>query len=96
MYYFYILSNPNRSTLYTGVSNNLTRRTYEHKEHMLQDSFTAKYNVSVLLYYEQYTDIRLAIAREKQVKKWNRAWKVHLISKLNPHWNDLYEDIATP
>jgi len=91
MYYFYILCNPNKSTLYTGVSSNLMRRLYEHQNHLIETSFTAKYNVCQLLYYEQYNDVRQAIEREKQVKKWNRAWKVRLINKLNPHWNDLYE-----
>ena len=93
MYYFYILANPNKSTLYVGVCKNLTRRVYQHKEHVVESSFTAKYNVCQLLYYEQYTDIRNAIEREKQVKKWNRAWKVRLINKLNPHWNDLFEEL---
>ena len=95
MYYFYILCNPNKSTLYTGVTNSLMRRVYEHKEHIIKSGFTAKYNVCQLLYYEAFSDVRNAIAREKQVKNWNRAWKVRLINKLNPHWNDLYEEFLS-
>ena len=84
----------NHGALYTGVSNNLVRRGYEHKEHLVS-GFTSRYFVHHLVYYEQYADIRDAIKREKQVKKWNRAWKERLIANFNPNWNDLYDEIAS-
>ena len=92
MYYFYILASKSHGALYIGVTNNLVRRTYEHKEHLLP-GFTSTYNVHKLVYYETFGDINRAIEREKQVKKWNRAWKEHLISRINPNWNDLYDEL---
>ncbi len=92
MYYFYMLASKNHGALYTGVTNNLVRRTYEHKEHIMP-GFTSKYMVHKLVYYEIYSDIRDAIEREKQVKKWNRVWKERLIGNFNPNWNDLYDKI---
>lgn len=92
MYYFYMLASKNHGALYTGVTNNLVRRTYEHKEHIVP-GFTSKYMVHKLVYYEIYSDIRDAIEREKQVKKWNRVWKERLIGNFNPNWNDLYDKI---
>ena len=93
MYYFYMLANKNHGALYVGVTNDLVRRTYEHKEHVLP-GFTSKYNIHKLVYYEVFEDINRAIEREKQVKTWNRAWKEHLISKFNPNWNDLYDELT--
>ena len=92
-YYVYILTNRHRTVLYTGVTNDLIRRVYEHKAHLDQGSFTAKYNVEYLVYYESATDVNAAIAREKQIKGWNRKRKNQLIEGKNPTWNDLYGSI---
>jgi len=75
--------------LYVGVTNDLLRRIYEHKQEVVA-GFTQKYHIHNLVYYEQYDDIRNAITREKQIKKWNRQWKIDLIEKDNPEWNDFY------
>ena len=90
MYYVYILSNWNDSVLYIGVTSNLHRRLYEHRNG-LADGFAKKYNVHKLVYYEFTTDAYSAISREKQLKKWNRSKKNILISKMNPEWIDLSE-----
>jgi putative endonuclease len=79
-------------TLYTGVTNDLVKRVYEHKND-LADGFTKKYRVHALVYLEQTGDVNSAIAREKQLKKWNRKWKLDLIEKSNPKWNDLYKTL---
>ena len=89
-YYVYIMSSKSR-TLYTGVTNNLRRRVYEHK-HKLAPGFTAKYNITRLVYYEATSDIRSAITREKQIKGWLRAKKVALVESINPGWQDLSAD----
>ncbi len=86
-YYVYILTNGVR-TLYIGVTNDLTRRVYEH-QHELTDGFTKKYNVTMLVYYEVTTDVQSAIAREKQLKGWRRSKKIDLIEASNPEWVDL-------
>ena len=91
MYFIYILSNWCDSVLYVGVTSNLPRRLYEHRNG-LADGFTKKYNVHKLVYYENTNDVRSAIAREKQLKGWNRAKKNALISKVNPQWSDLSEN----
>ena len=91
-YYVYILANKKNGTLYTGITNNLYRRIYEHKNKMI-DGFTKKYNTKILVYYEHINDPTVAIQREKQLKKWKRKWKINLIEKANPDWNDLYEEI---
>ena len=88
MYFVYILSNWDDSVLYIGVTSNLPRRLYEHCNG-LADGFTKKYNVHKLVYYEHTNDIYSAISREKQLKKWVRAKKNALISKMNPQWIDL-------
>ena len=88
MYFVYILSNWNNNVLYIGVTSNLERRLYEHKNH-LADGFTDKYNVTKLVYYEHTSDVRSAISREKQLKGWSRAKKITLISNSNPSWIDL-------
>ena len=88
MYFVYILSNWNDSVLYIGVTSNLPRRLYEHRNG-LADGFTKKYNVHKLVYYEHTNDVYSAISREKQLKKWVRAKKNALISKMNPSWIDL-------
>ena len=88
-YYIYILANKRNGTLYIGVTSNLIKRVYEHKKN-LADGFTKKYNIHKLAYYEITNDIESAIRREKQLKKWNRKWKINLIEKNNPEWIDLY------
>ena len=92
-YYVYILSNDTHTTIYTGVTNDLLRRVYEHKHDLSHKSFTAKYGVHRLVYYEATTDVRSAIEREKQIKGWNRARKNKLVESMNPLWQDLYESI---
>ena len=87
-YYVYITTNKNNTVLYTGVTNNLERRMHEHKT-KANRGFTSKYNVYKLVYFEHFTDINQAIAREKQLKKWRRQWKEALINANNPNWNDL-------
>lgn len=89
MYYVYILASQFNGTLYIGVTSDLLRRVYEHKN-KLADGFTSQHNVTNLVYYESTTDIYSAITREKQMKKWNRQWKINLIEKENPGWKDLY------
>ncbi|MFA5175607.1 MAG: GIY-YIG nuclease family protein [Patescibacteria group bacterium] len=91
-FYAYILSNKKNGTLYIGITNNLIRRIYEHKNNLVE-GFTKKYNVHNLVFYEQYDNINDAISREKQMKKWNRKWKIELIEKDNPNWRDLYEEL---
>lgn len=82
----------NRPTLYIGVTNNLVRRVHEHKLHLVE-GFTKKYSLTKLLYYESFDKIEDAILREKQLKHWNRDWKLELITKINPTQKDLYKDI---
>jgi len=88
MYYVYILTNKTHTVLYTGVTNNLIHRLYEHRN-KLADGFTAKYNVHKLVYYDYVKDIHSAIAREKQIKGWTRQKKIQLIESMNPEWEDL-------
>lgn len=88
-YAVYILASKRNGTLCTGVTNNLLRRIWEHKNNVVE-GFTKKYNVHLLVHYELFTDIRLALAREKEIKQWTRAWKTQLIEKDNPLWKDLY------
>ena len=91
--FVYILSNPSRVCVYTGVTGDLLRRVGEHKGHADPRSFTARYGVDRLVYYEQTEDIRAAIAREKQIKSWSRRKKNALIERMNPGWEDLYETL---
>ena len=91
-YYVYILASKQNGTLYIGVTNNLLKRVSEHKNNLVE-GFTKKYNVHNLVYYEKYNDIHCAITREKQIKKWERQWKINLIEKSNPDWIDLYEKL---
>lgn len=88
-YYVYIMTNRSK-TLYTGVTNDLMRRVYEHKNKMI-DGFTKKYHITKLVYYEETNDIQVAISREKQIKGWLRGKKIALIESVNPKWNDLSE-----
>jgi len=88
-YCVYILASKRHGTLYIGVTNNLVRRVYEHKT-KINESFTKRYSVNKLVYYEEYGDITEAIHREKCLKNWKRKWKLQLIEKVNPRWSDLY------
>ena len=92
-YYVYILTNKHGTVLYTGVTSDLIRRVYEHKNHVDKNSFTAKYKVTKLVYFEQTTDVKAAIEREKQIKGWSRDRKKTLIFEMNPEWEDLYNQI---
>jgi len=92
-YYTYILASKRNGTTYIGVTNNLLNRSFQHKIKLHKNSFTAKYNTNMLVYYEVYTDINDAITREKRLKKWKRQWKIELIEKENPTWKDLFEDL---
>ena len=92
-YQVYIATNKNNTVLYTGVTNNLERRREEHKNKMNPKSFIARYNINKLVWYENYTDIVEAIAREKQIKAGSRKRKIKLIEGVNPEWIDLYEDL---
>ena len=92
-YYVYILASKRNGTLYIGVTNNLIKRVWEHKNNVVH-GFTEKYNIHKLVYYEAGTDASSAIMREKQMKKWNRQWKIELIEKNNPEWNDLYRELV--
>jgi putative endonuclease len=88
----YILASKRNGTLYIGVTSSLQKRAWEHKNDLV-DGFTKKYSVHCLIYYELHGDMLSAITREKQMKKWNCAWKVNLIESQNPDWNDLWNEI---
>ena len=92
-YFVYILASEKNGTLYIGVTSDLTKRVFEHKEGLI-DGFTKKHNIKKLVYFEQTNDIVSAITREKQLKKWNRSWKIKLIEKDNSKWKDLSLDFA--
>jgi putative endonuclease len=94
-YWVYILASKIGGTLYIGVTNDLVRRVYQHREGAAE-SFTKKYHVHRLVYFEQHSDIEAAIKREKRLKKWNRTWKIRLIEENNPNWSDLYPGSARP
>ncbi|MFC1678482.1 GIY-YIG nuclease family protein [Patescibacteria group bacterium] len=92
-YYVYILASKRNGTLYTGVTNNLFSRIFQHKLKKDPKSFTAKYRVNKLVYFEIFQYIQEAIKREKQLKKWKRQWKIELIEKDNSTWRDLFHDM---
>ena len=92
-YFVYILASERNGTLYIGVTNNLERRVFEHKSKTVE-GFTSKYNTTQLVYYEETSDVNSALQREKQLKKWNRQWKLKLIEEKNPEWVDLYNELA--
>ena len=92
-YYVYILTNMHITVIYTGITNDLVRRVYEHKNHLDKGSFTDRYNVDYLVYYESTSDVKAAIEREKQIKSWSRKKKNKLVEANNPEWNDLYQNI---
>ena len=90
-YWVYILASMIGGTFYVGVTNNLVRRVYEHRNDLVA-GFSKDYKVHKLVYFEPHTDIEAAIRREKRLKRWNRAWKVRLIEEQNPNWDDLYSE----
>ena len=90
--FVYILASGRNGTLYVGVTSNLKQRIWQHKQHVIA-GFTQKYDVVQLVFYEIYEDIYSAISREKQIKKWHRAWKLNLIEEFNPDWLDLYDSL---
>ncbi len=92
-YFVYILASQRNGTLHIGVTNNIARRIYEHKNDLIK-GFTEKYRVHNLIYVEETNDVNVAITREKQLKKWKRSWKLRLIETANPEWKDLYDDSA--
>ncbi len=92
-YWVYIMASRPNGTLYIGVTNDIARRVKEHKEGTIE-GFTKQYEVTRLVYVEETSDIHAALDREKQLKKWNRQWKIELIEEDNPMWNDLYDDIC--
>jgi putative endonuclease len=92
-YYVYILASKKRGVLYIGITNDLTRRVWEHKQNMTK-GFTSKYHIHNLVYYESTPDVYSAITKEKQLKKWKRQWKIELIEKENPAWRDLSLDFV--
>ncbi|HSW47539.1 MAG TPA: GIY-YIG nuclease family protein [Candidatus Saccharimonadales bacterium] len=91
-YYVYILASKRNGTLYIGVTNDLIKRIYQHKNNFVE-GFTKRYNIHTLVYYEITKDINEAMLREKQMKKWNREWKIDLIEKTNREWKDLYPEL---
>ncbi|HKY87841.1 MAG TPA: GIY-YIG nuclease family protein [Pseudorhodoplanes sp.] len=91
--WLYILANKPGGTLYVGVTNDLVRRVFKHREGAVE-GFTKRYSLKTLVYYEQHETVPLAIQREKNVKHWSREWKIDLIVSLNPEWRDLYPDIC--
>ncbi|MDH3892298.1 MAG: GIY-YIG nuclease family protein [candidate division Zixibacteria bacterium] len=92
-YYVYIVASDRHGTLYTGITGDLVGRIYQHKSGSVE-GFTKKYKVHRLVYYETHDDVYAAITREKQIKKWRRAWKIRMIEKENPNWEDLYESVV--
>ncbi|GAA5075078.1 GIY-YIG nuclease family protein [Lysobacter panacisoli] len=90
----YMLSSRPNGTIYVGVTSNLIGRTWQHREHLV-DGFTRRHDVARLVWYELWDDMAAAIQREKQQKKWNRAWKIRLIAEQNPEWSDLWPGLAS-
>jgi putative endonuclease len=91
-YYVYMMASKKNGTLYTGMTNDLIKRVYEHKEGVVE-GFTKKYGVKILVWYEQTNDVEAAIKREKNIQAWKREWKLRLIEEKNPSWSDLYNEI---
>ncbi|MDY6970124.1 MAG: GIY-YIG nuclease family protein [Spirochaetota bacterium] len=91
-YYVYIMTNKNNTVLYTGMTNELKRRVYEHKNGLI-NGFTKKYNCHKLVWYEQTSNVKSAILKEKRMKKWKRVYKENVINEMNPEWKDLYDSI---
>jgi putative endonuclease len=93
-FYTYIMASQRNGTLYTGMTDGLAARVSQHKQKLRGDGFTARYGVDLLVWYEVHDTREGAFRRERQIKKWNRAWKLELIEKSNPDWRDLYETIV--
>jgi len=93
MYWVYILANGKHGTLYIGVTNDLVRRVYEHRNKFVR-GFTSQYGVDRLVWFETYDNPTSAIEREKELKKWRREWKINLVERDNPNWDDLYDEIT--
>jgi putative endonuclease len=93
-FYVYILASKRNGTLYIGVTSNFVQRIWQHKEGLVE-GFTKKYNIKLLVYFEVHETVESAITREKQMKKWERAWKIKLIESNNPEWRDLYDTIVS-
>ncbi len=93
-FYVYILASKRNGTVYAGVTSDLVKRVWEHKNKLVE-GFAEKYGVDKLVFYEVHTDVENAIRREKQIKKWNRSWKLRLIEERNPEWKDLFDEIKT-
>jgi putative endonuclease len=91
--YVYILASGRYGTIYTGVTTDLIKRTWQHQEGFVE-GFTKQHGIKQLVWYEMHEDVRAAITREKQIKKWNRAWKIRLIQEKNPQWQDLYAEVV--
>ena len=91
-YYVYILCNQKNGTLYTGITSDLIKRIWQHKNAAVE-GFSKQYGLKRLVHFEQYMDVKEAILREKRIKKWNRQWKINLIEKHNPNWDDLYQKL---
>ena len=92
-YYVYILCNKRKGTLYTGITSNLIKRIWQHKNEAVE-GFTKQYGLKCLVHFEQYQDVKEALLREKRIKKWNRQWKINLIEQNNPNWDDLYQKLV--
>lgn len=91
-YYVYILASKRNGTLYTGITSDLIKRTWQHKNGRVK-GFSKRYSTKILVYFEAHKDVEEAILREKRIKKWNREWKIKLIEKTNPNWNDIYHSL---
>ena len=92
-FYVYIMAKARNSTFYVGITSDLAKRVWEHKN-KVTDGFTQKYDIKNLVYYETHNNAEAAIHREKRLKKWNRTWKMRIIEEMNPEWEDLYESIC--
>ncbi len=94
IYAVYIMANQKNGTLYTGVTSNLERRVWQHKNGYFKAGFTSKYGVKMLVYYELHGNIQMALKREKNIQAWKRLWKIRLIESMNPEWHDLYFELT--
>ncbi len=92
-YYVYMIASKRNGTLYTGITSDLVKRVYEHKEGVVE-GFTKRYGIKMLVWYETTEDVQSAIKREKNIQAWKRQWKLELIEKMNPEWKDLWEEIT--
>jgi putative endonuclease len=91
----YLMASKRNGTLYLGVTTNLPARAHQHRERLIE-GFSQKYGCTILVWFEQHSQLTVAVAREKEIKKWRRSWKLELIEKSNPQWRDLYEDFINP